>query len=1142
LSHFDSKGNKNPDFMKKRYIVLLSIIVLAVVGYFYFTRDTREIKVLVFSKTMQFRHESIPSGIEAIRKLGNEHGFLVDTTENSDSFNEKVLRNYNVIVFLNTTGDVLNEAQQLELNRWIQAGGGFVGVHAAADTEYEWPWYGELVGAYFNGHPNDPNVRDGDVHVIDKTHMSTSHLPSVWKRTDEWYNFKDIHPEINVLLNLDEKSYEGGTNGENHPIAWYREFDGGRTWYTGMGHTDECFKDGEFLRMLWGGIQYAAGPGVPVNYDNAKVAPEENRFQKVVLDFNLNEPMELDILPGEDVLFTERRGAIKLFKKAENKTRLVTTLPVFSDLEDGLLGLAIDPDYEKNHWIYLYYSPLGKEPLQRLSRFTFIADTLDRRSEKILLNVPTQRDECCHSAGSIAFGPDHLLYLSVGDNTSPRATGYGPMDERPGRSAWDAQKSSSNTNDLRGKILRIKPEDNGTYSIPAGNLFDDKSKGRPEIYVMGVRNPFRISVDSKTGYLYWGDVGPDAGKDSVGLGSRGYDEINQARKAGNHGWPYFIGNNFPYNDFDHSSNKAGSLFDPKKPINPSPNNTGTKELPEAIPPMIYYPYAASKEFPLVGEGGRNAMAGPVFYIDDYPESPNRLPVYYDKKLFVYDWMRGWVMTITLDEKGNFVRMEKFLPNMLFNNLVDMAFGPKGDIYALEYGTNWFSQNMDARLIHITYSSANRVPVAEITIDKTIGKLPFTANFKGEMSKDFDGDELQYEWVFGDGESSNEKNPTHVFNKAGEYKVKLSVTDPSGETASTETLVIAGNELPEVNLQFKGNSKFYWENSTFEYKVEVRDAEDGSLNNGINPSSVTFTADYLARGHDMTQIVQGHQANMQASANLVGKMLLEGSDCKACHDLSEKSVGPSLKQIADKYSADEAAIGNLVEKVIKGGSGVWGTLMMSPHPQVTEAEAEKMIRYIFSLNSKGKPAGLPTAGTYALNQHKPGSKEGAYIFTASYTDKGANGIRPLTSTKLVTLSYPIINAEKFKEKKKAMMFLVTKEVYAAIENEMNIVLPNDDAMLRYGDIDLTDVGQIKIGLAVAPNYFSGGTLELFIDQENGRKIGAGELKIGLTDLGFQELLISLEKTEGIHDLILKFKCNDSSKMFAGIASLEFVKRK
>jgi len=1128
--------------MKKRYKFLIALVVLAAAAYFYLTRDTRDIKVLVFSKTASFRHESIPVGIEAIRALGNQHGFRMDTTESSDIFNEKSLRNYNVIIFLNTTGNVLNDAQQLEMNRWVQAGGGFVGIHAAADTEYDWQWYGDLVGAYFNGHPNDPNVRDATVKVVDNTHLSTKHLPATWARTDEWYNYKDIRPEINVLLNLDEKSYEGGTNGDNHPIAWYRDFDGGRTWYTGLGHTDECYKDKDFLELLWGGIQYAAGPGTPVDYNNARVAPEENRFQKVVLDFNLNEPMELDVLPNEDILFIERRGDIKLFKKSENKTKLVIKFPVFSELEDGLLGLAVDPEFEKNHWIYLYYSPVGNEPVQRLSRFSFMGDSLDRSTEKILLTIPTQRDECCHSAGSVEFGPDRLLYLSLGDNTSPRATGYGPIDEQPGRSPWDAQKSSANTNDLRGKILRIKPEDDGTYSIPDGNLFTDPSKGKPEIYVMGVRNPFRISVDSKTGFLYWGDVGPDAGKDSVGFGSRGYDEINQARKAGNHGWPYFVGNNFPYNEYDYGTNKSGAPFDPKKPLNNSPNNTGAKELPEATPPMIYYPYAASQEFPLVGEGGRNAMAGPIFYIDEYPESESRFPVYYDKKFFAYDWMRGWVMAVTLDDEGKYVRMEKFLPNMLFNNLVDVVFGPKGDMYALEYGTNWFTQNMDARLIHIAFSSGNRAPVASIGADKTVGKTPFTVKFNSDESKDFDGDELKYEWTFGNDEKSSEKNPTYVFQKSGEYKVNLMVTDPSGESATSDVLVIAGNDLPEINVSFKGNSKFYWGNSNFEYSVDVKDSEDGSIGSGINPSSITFTADYLQHGHDVTEVIQGHQANMEASANLVGKALFEGSDCKACHTLNEKSVGPTLTQIADKYAGNEPAVKTLVDKVIKGGSGVWGDLMMSPHPQLGTDETEKMIRYVMSLNKKGITPGLPHKGTYALNKHKATDKEGTYIFTASYTDKGANGIKPLTATKVITLSYPLINADKYKEKKKAMTFLVTKDLMPNIEEEMTLVMPSHEGMLKYEGVDLTDVGQIKFGVTLAPTYFSGGTVEILADNENGKVIGTGTLEVGLTDMGLKDFVVNISPTQGVHDLVLKFKCKDTSKIFAGVVSLEFIKGK
>src|SRR5690606_6122145 len=183
------------------------------------------------------------------------------------------------------------------------------------------------------------------------------------------------------------------------------------------------------------------------------------------------------------------------------------------------------------------------------------------------------------------------LYLSTGDNTNPHGSnGYSPSDERPGREAWDAQKSSANTNDLRGKIIRIKPQPDGSYTIPEGNLFPKGTAGtRPEIYTMGCRNPYRISVDQATGILYWGEIGPDAGEDGE-QGPRVYDEINQARKPGNYGWPYLVGDNKPYHEYDFATKKLGPLFNPDALQNPSPHNTGLKALPPAQKAMIWYPY------------------------------------------------------------------------------------------------------------------------------------------------------------------------------------------------------------------------------------------------------------------------------------------------------------------------------------------------------------------------------------------------------------------------------------------------------------------------------------------------------------------------------------------------------------------------
>jgi len=262
--------------MKRLLIAIVLLAVLAFGVYKFLFAKEKFLSVLIFSKTEQFRHGSIEAGVVAIEALGKEHGFKVESTEDASIFKENTLKDFNVVIFLNTTGDILNDAQQLEFNRFIQAGGGYVGIHAAADTEYKWEWYGKLVGAYFNGHPNDPNVREADIKMVDATHGSTKMLPETWHCNDEWYNYKNINPSIKILLNLDETSYEGGTNGESHPIAWYHEFDGGRSWYTGRGHTDESFEEPLFIEHLWGGIDYVAGKRERVNYNNANVAPEEN--------------------------------------------------------------------------------------------------------------------------------------------------------------------------------------------------------------------------------------------------------------------------------------------------------------------------------------------------------------------------------------------------------------------------------------------------------------------------------------------------------------------------------------------------------------------------------------------------------------------------------------------------------------------------------------------------------------------------------------------------------------------------------------------------------------------------------------------------------------------------------------------------
>ena len=675
---------------------------------------SKETKLLVFSKTEGFRHGSIEKGVEAMKILGEQNGFMVDATEDATYFAEEILKEYSAVIFLNTTGDILNDVQQADFERYIQAGGGFLGIHAATDAEYGWPWYNKLVGAYFKGHPK---IQEARLNIIDKNHPATKSMSDTWMKTDEWYNFRDINPEIKVLIEIDETSYEGGENGEHHPISWYHDYDGGRSFYTEMGHTDATFENPDFLKHVLGGITYAIGD-TALDYSKIKTEriPEENRYVRKVLDFNLNEPMELEELPGRGILFVERRGALKLYDFKEEKTKQIAQLNLFYGNEDGLLGIAVDPNYQNNNWIYLFYSAPGEISEQRISRFTLVGDSLDFASEKNLLTIPTLR-KCCHSGGALEFGPDGNLFIGLGDNTNPfESSGFAPIDEREGRALWDAQKSAANANDLRGKILRIKPEDDGTYSIPEGNLFPvGTPKTRPEIYVMGSRNPFRFSVDSETGYLYWGDVGPDAGKGDPNRGPHGMGEFDQARTAGNWGWPYTRGNNQAYNDYDFTTETPGEKFDPAKLLNDSPNNTGIKELPPAQESLIWFSYSASEEFPWLGSGGVNPMAGPVYHASNYPNATNKFPEYFEDKLLLYEWMRDWIYVVTLDEDHNYVKADPFMPNNEFSHPMDMLFASDGNLYVLEYGQKWNSQNMDARLNRNSYVSGNRKPVSRIMV-------------------------------------------------------------------------------------------------------------------------------------------------------------------------------------------------------------------------------------------------------------------------------------------------------------------------------------------------------------------------------------------------------------------------------------------
>jgi glucose/arabinose dehydrogenase/cytochrome c551/c552 len=1063
---------------------------------------------LVFSKTAGFQHQSIPDGIAAIQKLGDENDFQVDTTTNAAMFTEDTLKQYSAVIFLSTTGDVLDHYQEADFERYIQAGGGYMGIHAAADTEYEWGWYGRLVGGYFTDHPgiNDPhpNVQEGVFHVEDSSHSSTEFLPSEWKRTDEFYSFKNFNEDVNVLLSIDEDSYKGGADMGFHPMAWYHEYDGGRAFYTNLGHTSESFSEELYLKHILAGIRYAIGENLMLDYSKVTTSrvPAENRFTKnMLIEGEFFEPTEMTILPNHDVLITQRRGEVLLYKHHDSTLSQVGYLDVYwktdvpnVNAEEGLMGIKKDPNFEENHYVYLFYSPADTS-VNRLSRFTFENDKLDMDSETTILEFYSQRGICCHTGGSIAFDSDGLLYLSTGDNSTPFnepdqkyvSNGFAPLDERPGHEQYDARRTSGDANDLRGKILRIRVNEDGSYDIPEGNLYPEGMEGtRPEIYVQGNRNPYRISVDQKTGYLYWGEVGPDASNDSLETrGPRGYDEINQAREAGFFGWPMFVGNNYPYKRFDYATGKTGEAFDPQNPVNNSPNNTGIKELPPAKPAFIWYPYAASEEFPQVGSGGRNAMAGPVYYTDMYPGETG-LPDYYDGKLFIYEWIRNWIKVVTMQPDGDFDKMEPFMAGTEFSAIIDMEVGPDGRIYLLEYGSGWFQQNDDSGLSRIEFNPGNRTPVVEeMIVDKTSGTLPLEIEATVRAS-DPENDALTYTWNLGDGTTTETSEPSisHTYPDAGEYQVSVEVRDIEDHIAqSSPVTVYAGNAAPVVNIEIKGNRSFYFPGTPVSYSVSVEDPDDPSATENL--SKLYVSADYV-EGSDMAQASQGHKVMTDA---IRGERLIESSDCNACHTLNSQSVGPSYTAMAERYQDSSNVTSYLVDKIINGSKGVWGEVTMPAHLELSEADARRMVSWIQSLTEDDQSNGsLPASGTIEPTLGKKPMPNGVLILSASFTDQGSSAIKPLTGNASVYLRNSNVSFETASN----------LQNYTTMTFEGNFLMgvPDERGSFNLGEIDLNGIDSATLTAAAMQPLSSSYNFEFRLGAPDGPKVGEGKLEPGM----------------------------------------------
>lgn len=818
--------------------------------------------------------------------------------------------------------------------------------------------------------------------------------------------------------------------------------------------------------------------------------PEDNRFIPVSVtpEGALDEPMMFQLLDDGTAFIIERKGGFKKFDPLTKTVTHIATIPVFTGNEQGLIGLALDPDFENNYWVYLHYAPEDKSVF-RLERYELRDDQLVEGSQKVLLEIPVDRENTSHTGGGTAWDAAGNLYLTVGNNTGNGLLAQ--TDERPGRENFDDQRAASNTNDLRGKILRIHPEPDGTYTIPDGNLFPPGTpQTRPEIYTMGHRNVWRVFVDSETGWIYWGEIGPDQDQDSP-TGPRGYDEHNQAKGPGFFGWPYFIADNRAIPKYDYANGRVGDRLDPVKPVNTSPNNTGLRELPPAQPALIYYPYAASKEFPLVGSSSRCAIGGPVFHRADFQDPERPYPGYYEDKWFIADYSRFWIMAVTLDAGGNYRDMERFAPDYHPVQPLDIKFGPDGDLYLLEYGSNPVRSATESRLVRVEYHAGNRKPVVVASASKRGGAIPFTTRLSAAGTTDYDNDDLTYRWevISEDGTARLYEgfDPEVTFQTRGVYQATLTVRDAGGESSQATVKLVAGNEPPVVDLTYRGNQTFFFDGNTIQYSVDVADLEDGTLASGdISPEAVAMSIDYVSQGLRLTPALLRHAALDSATQFVVAQTLINNSDCKTCHTRYERSVGPAFAAIAEKYPATPRTIETLATRIIEGSHGIWGTDNNMPaHPSISPNDAGIIARYILS-TGKEQPEPLAVSGTYVTSVPDDDNGKGMYVIRAAYTDRGAGGLPSHTSDSVILLRSPRLSP-------------LEADVTAggALRDQLDeyvFLTAKPNAFIAYEDVDLTNIRRIMF----RPNWhlydiYPGGKIEVRIGSPEGELIGETSLE-------------------------------------------------
>ncbi len=703
------------------------------------------------------------------------------------------------------------------------------------------------------------------------------------------------------------------------------------------------------------------------------LAQDASRFEKEVLVAACSDPLQLDIAEDGRVFFIERKGAVKMWEPASGRTVTVGDFPASTAGDAGALGLTLARDFAKSGHLYTIRVPAEGPGRLVLARYTLAAGQLT--DEREVLAIPlSSGNEQYHCGAGLAWDAQGNLLVGVGDNIPPQDVPAVHAEDM-GR---DSRGTAANSKELRGKILRITPKPDGTYGIPAGNLFMDGEQGRPEVFAFGVRNPFRVTCDAKTGLVIWGEVGGNV-RTELDLGPEGFDELNATREPGFFGWPYGSGPNLPWRPFDPKTQKpSGEFFDLSKVIiNDSRANTGLRELPPSRPAVFYYGNVASKEWPFVGSGGRSITGGVIYHKPD-SAGQARLPDEWEGAYLFGEWMRNWVAAARFDEVGKLIKAERVLEGLSFKRPADFKIGPDGALYIAECGDLW-TGNTESQITRVIYRRGNRPPQALLSANRTAGKLPLEVSFDATASSDPDGGDLKITWDFGDGKKAEGFKAAHVFTTAGLWPVTLTVTDAQGTEATALVNVAAGNEAPRVKFTAPLDGGFV-EGNEIAWNVNATDAEDGVV-----------SADRL--------LIQLEKRDRAETKDLhPGLALMKRTTCFACHSATEQSAGPPYTSVAARYATDPGARAKLQAKIINGGAGVWGALPMPPHPQHSPEEAALMVDWVLSLAQRQITTLPSTAeGKAPVPQIRGGfgrAENTVMVLTASTTDKGAGVLPPL----------------------------------------------------------------------------------------------------------------------------------------------------